>query len=208
MIQKIPNALTRSHILKAIEALRKGRPHPFGESTGYDVLFEGQRYAPKAVVGLAATELLGVRFGPKSFKGGVGSQCFRTLAKNGFTIITKGETSPFPDEVSVSETHIEGAVEQIIVNRYERDMAARGKAIQHHGAECKVCGFDFQDIFGAIGEGFIHVHHTVPLSKVGKSYQVNPIKDLVPVCPNCHAMLHKRIPPYSVEELRNILKSH
>jgi hypothetical protein len=51
------------------------------------------------------------------------------------------------------------------------------------------------------GAGFIHVHHRKPLALIGRSYAVNPVKDLVPVCPNCHAMLHTQNPPLSVEEL-------
>jgi 5-methylcytosine-specific restriction protein A len=103
--------------------------------------------------------------------------------------------------------HVEGAVVRVLVNRYERDPAARAKAIQHHGVRCHVCGFDFAIAYGVIGEGFIHVHHTVPLADIGESYIVDPVNDLRPVCPNCHAMLHKRVPPYTIEELRSILEA-
>jgi 5-methylcytosine-specific restriction enzyme A len=96
----------------------------------------------------------------------------------------------------------------VTVNRYERDLEARQKSIDHHGARCLVCEFDFAKAYGAIGEGFIHVHHTVPLSQIRASYVVDPINHLKPVCPNCHAMLHKRKhpEPYSIDELRSILR--
>ena len=126
--------------------------------------------------------------------------------QNGFTIITKGDTNPFPDEVSDAEIYIEGTVQQVLVNRYERDARARAKSIAHHGVACHVCGFLFGDAFGALGEGFIHVHHTVPLSQIRKAYTVDPINDLKPVCPNCHAMLHKRVPPYTIDELKVIYR--
>jgi 5-methylcytosine-specific restriction protein A len=70
------------------------------------------------------------------------------------------------------------------------------------GTACSVCGFDFERAYGDIGAGFIHVHHLMPLSMIGKRYSVNVRRDLRPVCPNCHEMLHKKKPPFSVEELR------
>jgi 5-methylcytosine-specific restriction protein A len=207
MSTKIPSGITPQHIVAAIRDLEQGASHDFGKSTGYDVLFEGRRYAPKAVIGLAAGKLTGVPLGPYDFKGGLESQCFRILEANGFTIITKGETQPFPDEIAESEEHIEGAVKRVSVNRYERDPQARAKAIQHYGLRCQVCGFDFQTAYGALGEGFIHVHHTVPLKQIGNSYVVDPVKDLRPVCPNCHAMLHKRTDVYTIDELREIMNA-
>jgi 5-methylcytosine-specific restriction enzyme A len=206
MPKKLPTGITRQHIVAAIVDIDRGVPHTFGASTGYDVLYEGRRYAPKALVGLAAEKMMGQYFGPYDFKGGLKSECFRILEDNGFTIVTKGDKDPFPDEVSTSEPHIEGAVERVSVNRYERDPEARAKAIEHYGAACKACGLDFETAYGPIGEGFIHVHHVVPLSSIGGTYVVDPIKDLVPVCPNCHAMLHKRVPPYTVDELQRIIR--
>lgn len=207
MVDKIPSSISREHILKAIAGLDSGKAHAFGESTGYDVLQDGRRYAPKAVIGLAAAEVIGTALGPYDFKGGLKSSCFRALLKNGFTIVTKGDTNPFPDEVDPKDPHTEGAVQQVLVNRYERNPEARAASIDHYGLACQVCAFDFKAAYGTIGEGFIHVHHIVPLAQVGKSYEVDPVKDLKPVCPNCHAMLHKRIPPYTIDELKLALKT-
>ena len=91
------------------------------------------------------------------------------------------------------------------MNRYERDRNARQAALRHHGCQCKVCGIDMSKVYGKIAEGFIHVHHLVPLSAIKEDYRLDPINDLIPVCPNCHAMLHRRIPPYTPEELKNML---
>lgn len=205
----VPDGITREHLLAGIDDLDQSKDHSFGNSTGYDVLHANKRYAPKAVVGLAAERLMGVPYGPYDFKGGLGSKCFRVLAENDFAIVTKGEQSPYPDEIEESEEHSEGAIEKVLVNRYERDKRARDKCIAHYGACCSVCEFDFAKTYGVIGEGFIHVHHTVPLSQIRESYGVDPIKDLKPVCPNCHAMLHKRKhpEPYSIEELRAIMQT-
>ncbi|MBJ6360362.1 DUF3427 domain-containing protein [Paenibacillus sp. MAHUQ-46] len=112
------------------------------------------------------------------------------------------------EEVSESEKLVEGAIKQVFVNIYERNPLARKRCIEHYGVVCSVCEFNFADHYGEIGEGFIHVHHLKSLREIGKEYEINPIKDLKPVCPNCHAMLHKRKPePYSIEELRGILWS-
>lgn len=201
------NGIRREHIELAIDDLANGVPHEFGDSTGYDVLHEGCRYFPKAVIGIAAGKFIGTPLGPYDFKGGLKSKCFRILEANGFTIVTKDDTSPYADEVDETVGHIEGAVLQVFVNRYERDQEARRRCIDHYGAVCCVCDFDFARMYGAIGQGFIHVHHIVPLSVIRDAYHVHPIRDLRPVCPNCHAMLHKRKSggPYSIEELRSIL---
>ena len=89
MEQKLPNGITREHILQAIEDLYHGIEHRFSESTGYDVLFEGKRFPPKAVIGLAAEQLTGFSFGPYDFKGGLGSKCFSILKSEGFEIVQK-----------------------------------------------------------------------------------------------------------------------
>lgn len=99
----------------------------------------------------------------------------------------------------------EGSKLRIVVNRYERSKKAREKCIEHWKLSCSVCKMEFENVYGELGKGFIHVHHKVPLSEIGKKYKIDPIKDLVPVCPNCHAMLHKKKPPYTIEEIKDIL---
>ena len=111
----------------------------------------------------------------------------------------------FFDEIPNPETVFEGAKKEIIVNRYERNREAREKCIAAHGCKCAACGMDFEKVYGEIGRGFIHVHHLVPLSSIGVEYELDPINDLIPVCPNCHAMLHRHDPPLMVEELRNTI---
>jgi 5-methylcytosine-specific restriction protein A len=101
----------------------------------------------------------------------------------------------------------EGAVTRIPVNRYERSRYNRSLCINFHGIDCKACGMNFVNIYGVLGNGFIHVHHIVPVSKLGANYIINPIKDLVPVCANCHAMLHKTDPPMTVDELKQLIKA-
>lgn len=99
----------------------------------------------------------------------------------------------------------EGAKRTVTVNTYERNSRARSMCIAHWGCLCVVCNFDFQKIYGDIGSGFIHVHHLIPVSEIGKSYHVDPINDLRPICPNCHSMLHTSDPPLDMEQLKKLL---
>lgn len=111
-----------------------------------------------------------------------------------------------PEEIDAPQEFFEGASKPITINAYERNPRARNACVEHYGAECTVCGMSFSEKYGEIGEGFIHVHHIKPLGEIGEKYQVDPIEDLCPVCPNCHAMIHTRKPPYSIEEMKAMLK--
>jgi len=110
----------------------------------------------------------------------------------------------YPDELE-KQTLSEGAKKQVIVNAYERNPKARKECIKYYGTKCFICGFDFKERYGEIGKGFIHVHHIKPLSEINEEYEVNPIQDLRPVCPNCHAMIHKKKPAFSIEEIKSLL---
>ena len=112
-----------------------------------------------------------------------------------------------PDDLGPHDHH-EGSRYQVFVNRYERDRAARQACIDHFGSACVVCNFSFGNLYGTVGKDYIHVHHLVPLSSIGESYQIDPIQDLRPFCPNCHAIAHRLRPPYSVEEIRTMLTDH
>ena len=202
MAERLPKNVPRDVIVEAIRRFDDGAQHKFGPSTFYDLLYEGRRYPPKAIVGLAAAAVTGREYVPDDFSGGLDSKCFRILWDASFEIIFKTDNQPLSEEVLPTEQYTEGAVRQVLTNAYERDEKARRAAIKHHGCICKVCNFSFEFAYGSIGKNFIHVHHVVPLSSIGKEYVVNPKTDLVPVCPNCHAMIHRKSPPFLIEELR------
>lgn len=111
-----------------------------------------------------------------------------------------------PDEVADSKNYYEGATKSVRVNAYERNDKARLACIKHYGLSCCICGFNFEEAYGEMGVGFIHIHHLKPLSEIGEAYQVDPVKDLRPVCPNCHAMIHIRKKPFSMEEVKQRLR--
>ena len=115
-----------------------------------------------------------------------------------------GLESPPPDGLHLSV--LEGGKLSVQVNKYERDPRLRYECISAFGAICQVCFFDFEKIYGDIGKGFCHVHHIQPLSEVEGQHLVDPLTDLIPVCPNCHAMLHAKVPAITPEDLRKILK--
>lgn len=110
-----------------------------------------------------------------------------------------------PEEIGTAEALIEGAKKQVTVNAFERNVTARRQCVARYGYICSACEFDFEEVYGEIGREFIHVHHLVELSTVGTEYRIDPVRDLRPVCPNCHAMLHRRKPAYSIKELREHL---
>lgn len=108
----------------------------------------------------------------------------------------------------VEEGLPEGALIRIEVNKYERSPANRAACIAHYGTACQACELNFSDVYGELGEGYIEVHHQVPVSRMGDNYFVNPVKDLIPVCSNCHSMLHRVAPPMTLGDLREIIQDH
>lgn len=187
-----------------------------------DIKYWGEKHSPKGetnpdepyhrlkVLGKANSMLLhldelkklglkGVPQGPRKI--------FGNLLEHILSVFNAGPADNDFEELPSFEGLFEGAKKTIAVNQYERNRDARQKCIDAHGYKCKVCGMDFEKMYGELGRGFIHIHHVVPISTIGKEYLLDPVKDLVPVCPNCHAMLHRGINGrvLTVEELRNVV---
>jgi len=112
----------------------------------------------------------------------------------------RGEPVPSRDAAT------EGAVSIRSVKHYERSRANRAVAIMIHGSRCSVCLLDFGERYGELGEGFIEVHHLLPVHLMGGAGVVNPSTDLVPLCSNCHRMAHRADPPLTPERLRESLR--
>ena len=112
------------------------------------------------------------------------------------------QTSVSPSVVQDEKSHYEGTPRFVKLTKYERDPSARLECIKFYGAACQVCEVDFGKTYGSDVKGLIHVHHLTPLASIGKQYQIDPVQDLRPVCPNCHAVIHSRKPAYTIEQVR------
>lgn len=140
--------------------------------------------------------------------GGIFSGMTFPLSSDNLRVFDPRPEPSLPEEVPREGQYPEGATQQILVNAYERSPQARRQCIAHYGSKCLVCDFEFVRFYGVVGAGFIHVHHIVPLSELRERAVVDPVRDLRPVCPNCHAMLHARRPPFTIAELRAIVIAH
>jgi len=120
------------------------------------------------------------------------------------------DKNTFPELIDTDLDLYEGVKKQVTVNMYERSSVARARCVAYHGFRCKVCGFDFHEKYGDIGKEYIHVHHVKPLHTINENYRIDYQKDLIPVCPNCHAMLHKKKngAELSIEELRDCVRKN
>lgn len=112
------------------------------------------------------------------------------------------------DEEVTSAIYLEGGRIAVLMNRFERDRNAREACINHYGPCCSVCGMSFGERYGEAMRDFIHVHHLSSLSQMGASHQVDPINDLRPICPNCHAVVHRSESPLSIEQARALLQGN
>jgi 5-methylcytosine-specific restriction enzyme A len=125
--------------------------------------------------------------------------------------LSPGSTDQNQPEVLANElpngrSYPEGACHQILVNAFERSESARKACVEHFGVDCAVCGFNFESVYGPLGNGYIHVHHLRDLATIKSTYTVDPIHDLRPVCPNCHAMLHRTTPAMQIETLKELMR--
>lgn len=112
------------------------------------------------------------------------------------------------EEADEYQLRYEGGIKYFYGKRYERDLINRKRALEIFGYKCNACGFNFEEVYGEWGKDFIEVHHIKPISSEGEQL-INPATDLVPVCSNCHRMIHRRKDEVlNIEELRQILKSN
>jgi 5-methylcytosine-specific restriction protein A len=126
-----------------------------------------------------------------------------------FLTTQKIRHNPFiPTDNETQKTYAEGTPNQVTLTKYERNPHARKKCIEHYGLSCVVCDFNFEKVYGQIGKEFIHVHHLRQVATVGKTYEVDPLKDLRPVCPNCHSIIHRQKTPLTIEEVKLLINEN
>ena len=108
----------------------------------------------------------------------------------------------------ITEEYKEGSLLDCHGSKYERSRKARKECLEYYGYTCRVCGFDFEKQYGKIGREFIEVHHRTEVSSYGgTNHKVHPIEDLIPVCSNCHSMLHRTRPAMSIADLSSLVKN-
>ena len=122
-------------------------------------------------------------------------------AQDGSRVVVLPTKDFFPSREEEPEEYFDSRVVRVVVDRREHDAFARQACILHYGAVCQVCKMKFDEVYGEIGSNFIEVHHAVPVGGRGE----DSIGNLVPLCSNCHNMIHRRSPPYSVAELQKIV---
>ncbi|MFC4452370.1 EVE domain-containing protein [Deinococcus sonorensis] len=204
--QRLPASVleqvTPVHIWNAVQRLRAGyTDHGFGPSTDYDILLEdGERFPPKAVFGVAASEALGFKVLPIHFSGGESSTSFRLLKQAGFIPVPKAGTIeilpllPSPEDLEWTE----GGKVLVTHLRSERSsgLAQAKKAafkLQHGRLFCEKCRIDPVTAYGEHGEACIEVHHSRIQVKDMAGKHVTVLDDLQCLCANCHRVEHRRL---------------
>ncbi|NOT73737.1 MAG: HNH endonuclease [Cyclobacteriaceae bacterium] len=176
----------------------------------FDVLLNPDKDPILTLDNLDSGNLVNQNWTPQSSGISIKSEIVDELEEEWFEFLKTQDIryNPFLEAADATKTFIEGAATQVTQTRYERNTQARKECLKHYGYSCMVCDFNFEKYYGNIGYQFIHVHHLTQVSDKKQEYKVNPIEDLRPVCPNCHAMLHKDNPPLTIEELKTQLKSN
>lgn len=200
-IWKIGPALPELH-----EAFTKldqdGTPDGFGPARIWFVAHPetGKPYPAKAIWGIA-TGQRGVDF--------TAHQARNALRRHGFLCAQLGPDDLPPETEPL--TLLEGAERQFTASRRERNPVARKLCIEHHTRNgrlaCAVCDIDFGETYGSLGTGFIHIHHLTQLADTDEEREIVPHRDLVPVCPNCHSMIHRGGENRPLEDVRAALNA-
>lgn len=181
------------------------RRYGFGKARNFVLLHAGHSYDSKAIVGAAFGHQFGTPLKSTDFSGGLAT-VVPLMARLGFKVVAlevNDKTVALPEEVPASMW--EGGKRTVTVNAYERSAEARAQCIEAHGSSCAICGFDFGQRYGEHFHGFIHVHHKTPVSRIGARYKVDPVEDLVPVCPNCHSVIHYGNTTRSIADVKELL---
>jgi len=176
-------------------------------ATYVELMFDSlYKEPPLPVSALGLAPLGGFRWGIQMSGVSIPEEIAEAL-EEAWASATGNEGVGFPDENASPEAFPEGAATRVYSNRYERNPAARARCLAHYGLQCCVCEMTFEERYGPLAASFIQVHHLNPLADVGAEYEVDPIRDLRPICPNCHSVVHLMKPPMSVYEARQLVEA-
>ena len=109
------------------------------------------------------------------------------------------------DEFSEGKTYLK----QHLARERNPQLIARAKKLykQNNGhLYCQICGFDFEEKYGNLGEDFIEAHHIKPVSEMITGEKTR-VEDIIMVCSNCHSMIHRRKPWLKLNELKSIIRN-
>lgn len=140
---------------------------------------------------------------PQSSGISIRNELLGELEETWFEFLSSNMINSF--QANFNAAYSEGRMQMSFSTSYERNPVARKICLEHYGYDCQVCGINFENQYGEIGKKFIHIHHLNPIGSSGIQ-KVDPKKDLIPVCPNCHAMLHQQTPPYNIEDMKRMVK--
>lgn len=109
-------------------------------------------------------------------------------------------------KLDLTSVFLEGSQKKIYTTKYERNPKNRAIAIKVHGYNCAACDFNFSDVYGDLGDKFIEIHHIIPLHSLNEAVFIDPKLDLIPLCSNCHRMIHRnKNNVLSVNELKLLI---
>lgn len=117
--------------------------------------------------------------------------------KNGFGNIVSKKNKKV---IALQELISEGVRGDRNVQVVKRSQKLRNVALEHftHNGviKCDCCGFEFSSFYGAnYGKNCIEIHHIKPIFLYEEGNLVQTIdqalQNLLPVCPNCHRVIHK-----------------
>jgi 5-methylcytosine-specific restriction protein A len=136
----------------------------------------------------------------------------QALAKSIRSSVANGEPDDFPGQVGYEgESEMEGRYLLRWHAYRERNPALRRRKIASVVAAgeplaCEVCQFDFGEVYGDRGRGYIECHHVEPLHIGGE--RARTTNDLALLCSNCHRMIHTKPPWPTPAELRDVMRGH
>lgn len=110
-----------------------------------------------------------------------------------------------PDDTQVvltNQKYLEGRISDVTMRRRERSPVARAACLAVYGFDCYVCGLNLRARYVGLAIEVVHVHHEEPLARASGEREFDPVAKMKPVCPNCHAVIHAREPPYSIAEVK------
>lgn len=111
------------------------------------------------------------------------------------------------DRRAAHSSYAEGQRQKRETYFFSRNPRLAAEAKRRFGYRCHICGFDFEKVYGSKGREFIECHHNNPLSErpeVEWTTEIETsVEDVTVVCANCHRMIHRRRPAYTIEEIRD-----